>query len=123
MPVEVVGARLPLPGVGTGCPGNVDAVQLVVTLIRVPCTLPIRKGIATAPWRLRSASRIAAPTSARMEDILAWNTDGLGNINNVGIGDVVVGGKMLPAGMIASSYAAKGITTSHAIRRVSTGAG
>ena len=93
-PVEITRPVGPGPRIRVGCPGYVDAVQLVVSLIGPPSTLPIRKIIARSPDRRWSTTTAGA-------NALTRNTDSLTHINNIGVRDVVIGGEPLPGRMVA----------------------
>ena len=119
VPVVIVGARRPGPGIRICGPRHIDAVQLMEALIGPPCTLSIGEIVARA---LSRWWRIATTASMRGTLSSARNTNGLVNVDDVGVRDVVVGGESLPARIIAGRYRTQRIPTPHTVALIAAGA-
>src|SRR5579863_9336390 len=112
MPVEVIRASRPLPGIRLRRPGNVYPVQLVVTLSRPTGTLAGREEVPLAAHRWRAA----------IDHLVAWNAHRLIDVNQVGVRDMVVCRQLLPRRIIPRSNASERITTLNHMDRIAIGA-
>src|SRR6266550_57432 len=96
MPVEVTCASCPFPGVCLRFPWHIDAMQLMVAIACPPCTLTVRKIIASAFDRRIGGSWLVSRSG------FTWNTNSLTPVDNIRIGDMVIRDKSLPGGVITS---------------------
>ena len=94
MPVEVMSTIRPLPGIRLCRPWHIDVAQLIVTVTGPPCTLRVGEVITMSfNWR-------RAITYWRF----AGDTDGLVDVDKIGVRNVIVGGKTLPGYLVVSAY-------------------
>src|SRR5579859_5876830 len=112
MPVEVIRASRPLPGIRLRRPGNVYPVQLEVTLSRPPGTLAVREVIPLAAHGWRAALR----------HMVAWNAHRLIDVNQVGVREMVMCRQLLPRRAIPRGNAAERVAALNHIDLVATGA-
>src|SRR6266478_935526 len=111
MPMEVLSAACPLPGIGVGGPRHIHMMQLEVTLTGVPGTLPIREEI-TYPfhWRRRRWWMFSH----------ARDANGFINVDQIRVHNVIVGNKTLQAYLVVSSYSTQRIAAHDNVHLVAT---
>src|SRR5579863_7701667 len=100
----------PFPGVRLCRPGNVNPVQLVVTLSCPPGALTVGEEIPLSSHRGRAARHM-----------FAWNAHRLIDVNHIGVRDVVVCLQLLPRGVKPRSYAAERIAARNHVGLVAAG--
>src|SRR6266581_5955684 len=108
MPVEVLCAASPLPGVRLCSPRHIHMVQLEVAVTGIPCTLSVGEVIAFPFdwwWLMHCFPR---------------DTDRLVNVDHVGVRDMVIRSQPLQLDMVVSSYLSQRIAAHHNVDAVST---